>query len=283
MNQLDWEKEIVSPELKTQRGKINRLSRSLNILFIVEDLLKNTIKDSDEDYKKANSLRMYQYFLAKNIYYHHDFYNTEMKKDGYNPLKNFKDEHNLHNVGKSNLPLKHLREIEIIFRKDVIEKEKKKKAKDGGYDEIKEMFINEGLKPIKPKGLRKECDRDTIAIRNKGVKYHISIMKGKSEERLESVKTKAKLHPKFLLKYHKVTKEICDHLTTKGIENVWAMEGGGAQYQIFFGDKNGYIAILYLDMKNGEKLDWSLVPEKNSKLLEDYDNEKIRFSNVWNV
>ena len=31
------------------------------------------------------------------------------------------------------------------------------------------------------------------------------------------------------------------------------MEGGGGQVQMFFGDERGYIAILYLDMRDSRK------------------------------
>jgi hypothetical protein len=44
--------------------------------------------------------------------------------------------------------------------------------------------------------------------------------------------------------YHQRVKEVYDYLKTKTPDDIWAMVSGG---QVFFGNKDGYIAILYFD------------------------------------
>lgn len=55
--------------------------------------------------------------------------------------------------------------------------------------------------------------------------------------------------------YHTHIKEIYNYLKTKTTDDIWVMAGGGAQLQAFFGTKDGYIAILYLDMDDYVSLD----------------------------
>lgn len=47
--------------------------------------------------------------------------------------------------------------------------------------------------------------------------------------------------------YHERVKEVYDYLKTKMTDDIWAMSGGGSQLQVFFGNKDGYIGILYFD------------------------------------
>lgn len=53
--------------------------------------------------------------------------------------------------------------------------------------------------------------------------------------------------------YHEKIKKIYDHLMSLNIGDIWVMSGGGAQIQAFFGNKTGYVAILYLEMENVKK------------------------------
>jgi hypothetical protein len=46
-------------------------------------------------------------------------------------------------------------------------------------------------------------------------------------------------------------KEVYDYLKTKTSDDIWAMVSGG---QVFFGHKDGYIAILYFDSGDYVKL-----------------------------
>jgi hypothetical protein len=47
--------------------------------------------------------------------------------------------------------------------------------------------------------------------------------------------------------YHSRIKRIYDYLVTRTADDVWVLVGGGSQLTAFFGNKHGYIAILYLD------------------------------------
>jgi hypothetical protein len=51
--------------------------------------------------------------------------------------------------------------------------------------------------------------------------------------------------------YHQRVKEVYDYLKTKTNDDIWAMVSGG---QVFFGHKDGYIAILYFDSGDYVKL-----------------------------
>ena len=51
--------------------------------------------------------------------------------------------------------------------------------------------------------------------------------------------------------YHQRVKEVYDYLKTKTNDDIWAMVSSG---QVFFGHKDGYIAILYFDSGDYVKL-----------------------------
>jgi hypothetical protein len=75
-------------------------------------------------------------------------------------------------------------------------------------------------------------------------------------------------HMEIILKYyHSMVKSIYNYFEKLNLgENLYAMSGGGAQVQVFFGNRKGYLAILYLDLDNsksfGEKSEYHLVLEK---------------------
>lgn len=53
--------------------------------------------------------------------------------------------------------------------------------------------------------------------------------------------------------YHEKIKKIYDHLMSLNIGDIWVLSGGGQQIQAFFGNKSGYLAILYLEMEKVKK------------------------------
>lgn len=55
--------------------------------------------------------------------------------------------------------------------------------------------------------------------------------------------------------YHNRIKEVYDHLKTKTTDDIWVMVSGASSLQAFFGNKDGYLAILYLDKADYIKID----------------------------
>lgn len=51
-------------------------------------------------------------------------------------------------------------------------------------------------------------------------------------------------------RYHPLIKQVYEYCVALGIGDIWVMCGGGAQLQAFFGNKSGYIGILYLGMED---------------------------------
>lgn len=83
------------------------------------------------------------------------------------------------------------------------------------------------------------------------IDYHGNMDKNDNPDIEHSVK-----HLKIMLNsevYHQKIKKIYDYLMGLNIGDIWVMSGGGCQIQAFFGNKNGYVAILYLDMDNIKK------------------------------
>lgn len=51
-------------------------------------------------------------------------------------------------------------------------------------------------------------------------------------------------------RHHSLVKSVYQHCKTLGVGDVWVMCGGGAQLQAFFGNRKGYLAILYLTLES---------------------------------
>ncbi len=52
----------------------------------------------------------------------------------------------------------------------------------------------------------------------------------------------------LIARHHKVIKALYQELAGLGLGDIWVMSGGGCQLQAFYGNKDGYLGILYLDM-----------------------------------
>ena len=248
---VDWEKEIVEVPLKTKRGRLNRSLNATMTWAQIEGDFMMRFEESEDPQEKANILRMLQYFLGKFIFHHALIYDKEINwNDNFDPLAVL----NTEGLPESKLPLSRIKQLEKLFHQHENKRRKEEKAKDGGYQEVKKMFEAHGLKVYKPKGLRKEGDRDTVCVKHDGVRYHISIMKDKAPHRKAKVEQKVAEHKVNMERYHDFVKPIYEEISKRYPGDVWAMEGGGAQVQMFFGNEDGYIGILYLDMRKANKL-----------------------------
>ena len=51
-------------------------------------------------------------------------------------------------------------------------------------------------------------------------------------------------------RHHALVKGVYEHCKTLGVGDIWVMCGGGGQLQAFFGNRKGYLAILYLTLES---------------------------------
>jgi hypothetical protein len=73
--------------------------------------------------------------------------------------------------------------------------------------------------------------------------------------------------------YHERVNDIHNHLISKTDEPIWVLAGGGYQIQASFGNKNGYIATLDLDINSFVK-----VGVENSQRAKAISNKKYEIS-----
>ena len=94
-----------------------------------------------------------------------------------------------------------------------------------------------------------------VAINHDGVQYGVDD-KGKYFLDNDKKTIENNIHQFQLISthYHQRVKEVYDYLKTKTNDDVWAMVSGSGQPQVFFGHKDGYIAILYFEPDNYVKL-----------------------------
>ncbi len=261
---VDWDSEIANEGSMSEEQHARRSSDALFAMLQIRESIDKKIKEvgpgNIEPHKKANMMRMIEYLYCKFSYHHAMFYR---KKEFLDLLKSQKSYHGLDHpvlslkkkLGetiKSTIPLKTLQQLEKAMAKDIRKKMDESKPKDGGFNEAKKMFEKEGFKIYRPKGLRKESDRDTVCVKHDGIRYHLYLMKG--DRKQVDAHREANDHKSMISKYHPIIKTIHDKMKSglPGMENLWVMEGGGTQHQAFFGNEDGYIGILYMGMKNSK-------------------------------
>lgn len=294
LSQVDWDKEIANQPEVSSDAQASRASTAVQVWSLAQHYLKANVEKAikDDDVKKSNLMRIHEYFYGKFVYHHALYYGKdcdliETEKEfrrGDHPLVELRKQFG--KLPKSKLPMKKIKELEYIFTSIVEAQRAERKAKDGGYEEVKTLIEQEGLKCVKPKGLRKEGDRDTVCTIHDGVRYHLYLMKKEGKRSRAEAKEEVNDHKHVIDRYHPLVKQIYDKIKKfKDVGDVWAMAGGGMQCQVFFGNNTGYLAILYLDMKNTKaklgkdyilQVNWN----KNDILFKDFkvDGIKVRTS-----
>lgn len=129
------------------------------------------------------------------------------------------------------------------------------------------LYAGEGLAVTKAKGSR---DQTMMAHMHDGVQYTMDDY-GKLDV------SRSAGHLKMIIdRHHSVVKQVYDYCVALDVGDIWAMSGGGCQLQVFFGNRTGYLAILYLDMDDSSmgkayaegatsrpKSDWVLQVQSN--------------------
>ena len=148
-----------------------------------------------------------------------------------------------------------------------------------------DMFKTGGV-VVKKARVIKNGDRDSFEIMHDGVKYHLYLMKS---ENLNAVERKIDNYREFVNRYHQLIKEVRDKIQKiPGVGKVWVMDGGGAQHQAFFGNKNGYLGILYLDLRNSKLkednvYDFIINGNNNDDLLKDLKHPRIKVVTSFSI
>ncbi len=256
INQVNWYTEINNePECEDQDCLIDNFSLYMKTYLTALDYFKDKVGNYNED-QKSHYMRVLHYLYGKYTLYHALFYGRDLSEDQYLVDDELSKLGKEHDIKKSNLPLDNVKVVVDVF-KGIVKKrddQHKKDNPDGGIDEVETKFKERGLETTKTKGVGRERDRDTTCIIHDDIPYHISIMKGKDSRTDKKFDYKVEQHHLNIKKYHDIVKPLFYKIKElTGSENLWVMEGGGGQVQMFFGDENGYIAILYLDMRDENK------------------------------
>lgn len=121
-------------------------------------------------------------------------------------------------------------------------------------EDIIESYLDFGLNVELIKGSAWHTE-SMVAVNHDGIQYglddHGRYVLEKDKNSIEhSIK-----HFKLLSShYHNRIKAIHDHLMTKISDPIWVLAGGGYQIQASFGNKNGFIATLELDLNSFVKV-----------------------------
>lgn len=107
-----------------------------------------------------------------------------------------------------------------------------------------------------------------------------SSMMGKRS--IKAAEEEAQDYKETVRRYHPIVKTIYEEIKNRlGGKPLYAMPGGGGQHQVFFGNENGYIGILYLDMKNSKRNSTSYTLTSNGRhgdtILKDFKMDGIDF------
>lgn len=94
-----------------------------------------------------------------------------------------------------------------------------------------------------------------VAVNHDGIQYGLDDRGRYAAEKDKNSIEHAIKHFKLMsTHYHNRIKTIHNHLVSKSNEPIWVLAGGGYQIQASFGNKNGYIATLDLDMNSFVKV-----------------------------
>ena len=93
------------------------------------------------------------------------------------------------------------------------------------------------------------------------------------KERKASAKVSYGKYIEIRDRYHPLIKRVYNAILEQlpQVGDIWVMSGGGMQLQAFFGNKNGYLGILYFGMekqKDKGNQKWSMV-------LQGYDKDEL--------
>jgi hypothetical protein len=288
--QIDWEKEIVESNIKKDSDEqIDTLHAFLiGWISLKEKFTLEYIKNIEEEYQKENTVRMLEYFYAKFLYHHGIFYDKDKEVDIKKYIVSRKNNPSAVQLPfqelwklklkKSKLPLSKLEQLAKGFLESEEQHRINSIPEGGYYQEGKRALENAGLKIYEPEWIskeRKHSDRNEyLTLHDDGTVYFLYVMKG--ERTKEKIKEKVDEHHTMISIYHNhIVKPIYDELCKfPALGNIWVMNGGGGQCQVFFGNDKGYIASMGLDMRSNKQKEVT-GPKNYSFIIEGKRNDDI--------
>jgi CHAT domain-containing protein len=247
---VDWETEIDSEEPHLKEYLEYRVSDATINWTIIENTMQ--ISESDDINKKSNTIRTLQYFLGKFILHHSNFYKRKVfeKDSDYNPLEKYQSI--LKSLPQSKVSVDTLHQLELALTESNAKRRLEESKTHGTTEELIKEFEKNGLNVTYSSSNKKRSDRDVFEYIYEGLTFRVFSMRKKLELRKKEIVQDVQEINTTIKRYDYLIKPIAEILKNNGVENLWIMCGGGSQRQIFFGNENGYIGILYLDMKQSK-------------------------------
>lgn len=117
------------------------------------------------------------------------------------------------------------------------------------YQAAAALFSQRGFETTPPRGAS-VWSKHMVCLEHDGVPYCLN--NNDCYGKLDASKIDRGLQRRQLIiqRYHAKVKAVYDYVAAQGLGDIWAMCGGGAQLQVFFGNRKGYVAILYLDLED---------------------------------
>ena len=133
---------------------------------------------------------------------------------------------------------------ELFSRVDQLLKEAGVPVFPDNFEELVALYRTHGLEVTSPKGKSRHGDT-MVCAEHDGVPYCMD-----AHGNLNSIAHGIKHRELTIARHHAKVKAIYDYCQNLGVGDIWVLCGGGAQLQAFFGNKTGYLAILYLDLED---------------------------------
>lgn len=112
------------------------------------------------------------------------------------------------------------------------------------FEQITAAYAERGLNVSKPSG-NWDFGASMVCCPHDGVAYCMDAHPGQSEPDWDhGIRHRARI----IKRHHHLVKAIYEQCLQATGDDVWVLSSGGSQLQAFFGNRSGYLAILYLPM-----------------------------------
>ncbi len=111
------------------------------------------------------------------------------------------------------------------------------------------LFAQRDVQTTPPRGAS-AWSKHMVCIEHDGVPYCLN--NNDCFGKLDPSKVDHGLRRRSLIieRYHAKVKAVYEYCMAQDLGDIWVMCGGGMQLQVFFGNRKGYVAILYLDLED---------------------------------
>lgn len=106
-----------------------------------------------------------------------------------------------------------------------------------------------GLDVQPPKGASR-WSRHMVCAPHDGVPYCIDLSGERGELNPDKLAHGIRHRALTIMRHHDRVKAVYEFCASRSVGDIWVMCGGGCQLQAFFGNVDGYLAILYLSLED---------------------------------